>query len=120
MVIKEWSLAPFLYVRADEFLCIFFEDFINFVEDGIDVVAHFLVALGNLGVDRGLDLVGLLTSPGRPLLPAGVPGCHGCPPVLSGSATAERTRPLRQSRSPSPTRDGVHQLLCRRRRLEQL
>jgi hypothetical protein len=34
------------------------------------------VALGDLGVDRRLDLVGVLARAGGPLLPAGVPRGH--------------------------------------------
>src|SRR4051794_21010074 len=117
---QEWSLAPFLYVTPYEFLGILFQYLVDFIEDRIDVLGHFLVAFGDLGVDRGLDLVGVLTSPRRPLLPAGVAGGHGCPPVLSGCAEPERSRPVRQPRRSSPTRDGVHELLRGGRRLEQL
>src|SRR4051794_4403480 len=117
---KEWSLASLLYITPYKFLGILFQYLVNFVEDGIDVLGHFLVAFGDLGVDRGLDLVGLLARPRRPLLPAGVPRGHRCPPVLSASARAERTRPVRQPRPSSPARDGVDELLRGGRRLEQL
>src|SRR3954447_639324 len=63
-------LAPFLYILPHEFLTVFLEDFVNFIQKGIDVLGHFLVALGDLGVDRGLDLVGLLARARRLLLPA--------------------------------------------------
>jgi hypothetical protein len=59
-LIAEWSLPAFLYITPDEFLCILLEDVVDLVEDGVDVLGHLLVALGDLGVDRRLDLLGLL------------------------------------------------------------
>src|ERR1700712_3816864 len=72
----EWSLPAFLYIAADEFLRIFFQHVVNFIQNGVDVLGQFLVALGDLGVGRSLDLVGLLARTCGALLPAGVPGGH--------------------------------------------
>src|SRR4051812_40918522 len=70
------SLTSFLYISPNEFFRIRLQYLVNFIENGIDVFGHFLVAFGDLGVDRGLDLVGLLARTRRLLLPAGVPGSH--------------------------------------------
>src|SRR4051794_37717183 len=69
-------LASFLHVLPHEFLTVLLEHLVDLVQDGVDVLGHLLVALGDLAVDRGLDLVGLLARAGGPLLPAGVPGGH--------------------------------------------
>src|SRR4051812_20990235 len=69
-------LAPLLHIGPNKFLGVGLEHFVNFIENGIDVFGHFLVPFGDVGVDRGLDLVGLLARARRLLLPAGVPGGH--------------------------------------------
>src|SRR5687767_13363115 len=76
---RNGSLSSFLYILPNEFLGILFEDLVNFIQQRVDVLGHFLVAFGDLGVDRGLDLVGVLARARRLLLPAGVPGGHGMP-----------------------------------------
>src|SRR3954449_11101192 len=70
------SLSALLYITPHEFLAVLLEDLVDLVEDRVDVFGHLLVALGHIGVDRSLDLVGLLARARRPLLPAGVPGGH--------------------------------------------
>src|SRR4051794_8475170 len=72
----EWSLPSLLYVGSNKLLGIGLEYLVDLVEDRVDILGHFLVALGDVGVDRGLDLVGLLARARRLLLPAGVPGGH--------------------------------------------
>src|SRR3712207_2841201 len=57
---KEWSLPSFLHVGLYEFLGVLLEHLVDLVQNGVDVLGHFLVALGDLGVDGRLDLLGLL------------------------------------------------------------
>src|SRR3954453_6076241 len=74
-----WSLASLLHILTNELLAVLLEHLVDLVQEGVDVLGHFLVAFGDLGVDRGLDLVGLLARARRLLLSAGVPGGHGLP-----------------------------------------
>jgi hypothetical protein len=55
-----WSLTALLHVLSNKLFTVGLEDFVDLVQDGIDVFRHFLVAFCDVGVDRGLDLVGLL------------------------------------------------------------
>src|SRR3954471_4177796 len=71
-------LASLLHVLPHEFLTVLLEHLVDLVQERVDVLGHLLVALGDLRVDRGLDLVGLLARAGGPLLPAGVSRRHGC------------------------------------------
>src|SRR4051794_16217644 len=74
--VGDYSLAAFLYVSPHELLGVLLEDPVDLVQERVDVLGHFLGALGDVGVDRRLDLLGLLARPRGPLLPAGVPGGH--------------------------------------------
>src|SRR5918997_5398941 len=95
-------LAAFLDIAANEFFCILLEDVVDLVENGVDVLGHLLVPLGDLGVDRGLDLVGLLARAGGALLPAGVPGGHESSPGARTVRTAAET--TRRYRHPAVSR----------------
>src|SRR3954463_13248104 len=75
-LVRSYSLPSLLHVRSHELLGVLLEHLVDLVQDRVDVLGHFLVPLGDLGVDRRLDLVGLLARSGRPLLPAGVPRGH--------------------------------------------
>jgi len=65
-------LAPFLYILAYKFFCVLFENFVYFVQDGIDVFAQLLVPFLDVGSPflGDLGLVGLILAAGGLGLPA--------------------------------------------------
>src|SRR4051794_2948790 len=93
-------LASLLHVLPHKFLTVLLEHLVDLVQERVDVLGHLLVALGDLRVDRGLDLVGLLARAGGPLLPAGVSRRHGC---LQVRARGGSPSCCPESYSPTPT-----------------
>src|SRR3712207_9525549 len=99
-------LTPFLYILTNKFFRILLEHLVDLVQERVDVLGHLLVAFGDLGVDRGLDLVGPFARARRLLLSAGVPGGHGLP-----SGSTELLLP--ESYSPRVTSTEIGRASCR-------
>src|SRR5580704_13797699 len=70
-------LAALLHVRPDELLRVLLEDFVDLVQDRVDIVGELFVALPDLLGGPGLRLLGLLGAPGGlPLTACVLVGCH--------------------------------------------
>src|ERR1700742_587426 len=93
LLIVHSLFAAFLDITADKLLRVLFENVVDFVEEGVDVLGQLLVALLEVGGGGllGLDLLGLVVATAAVgLAPAaGVPARHGC--LLS--SRAPRTAP---------------------------
>src|SRR6476659_9733345 len=81
----DYLLAALLDESADEVFGIGLQDIVDFIENCIDVFGQLLMALGDVGLRLGLDLVGLVLILLGPALAALMRGHRQLPLLVASS-----------------------------------